>query len=328
MLRLHRGFLITIPMNKRPLINGAVLLMVTMAVYHLVVPLRTQQETAPSPAGGVAHEIKKPAAISWTKETVVARASSLKDHSTAKERVAVGNELAQAGAGSEPLLASALHDVPSLAGKGAVADAIARIGTSEAVDALLGALASTSDAAERATIVRAFDALPPGQPLETLASSLVTALDPVVRDGVVATIARAADGSTVQFLTEMYREPEAFTGQSANVLAALGSIHNPEAAEALKALLITNHEVAVMEAVVSSLAKIGTPDALQAISISLETLGATNPALRTRMLATLQAVENPAALEWLQKTAAASPDDPDLAKAAAAAVASINKSMK
>lgn len=315
-------------MNKRPLINGAALLMLTMAVYHLVVPLKTEVPTASSSAAGAVRAMKKPAAALWTKETVVARAATLNDDSLAKERVAIVNELAQAGAGGESLLASALHDVPSRAGKGAVADAIARIGTSEAVDALLGALASTNDAMERATIVRAFDALPPGQPLETLASSLVTALDPVVRDGVVATIARAADGNTVQFLTEMYREPEAFTGQSANVLAALGSIHNPEATDALKALLITNHEVPVMEAVVSSLAKIGTPDALQSISSSLETLGVTNPALRARMLATLQAVENPAALEWLQKTAAASPDEPDLAKAAAAAVASINKNAK
>lgn len=281
-------------------------------------------QTIRANSGSTSNTKPPPPAFTGLKEQIVSRVEDLNRSTTAEERLRLVNALCQLGPGAETKLGSALREVSSLTGKAVLADALARIGTSEAVDALLGVLASTNDTAARAEIVRSFDVLPPGQPLETLASSLVTSLDPQVRDGVIATIARAADANTVQFLTEMYHEPETISGQTDGILSALASIHNSGAVEPMKTLLTTNRELPVMEAAVHSLGKIGTPDALQAIASVLETIGSTNPALRQQMLATVQAAENPAALDWLQQTAAAK-NDPDLASAASAALGAIKK---
>lgn len=236
-------------------------------------------------------------------------------------RLAIVEKLAALGPGAEPLLGGALLNARTEVERSILADALARIGTSEAVENLFAALQATTDPAARARLLQALDALPPGQPLETLASTLTLALDPQVRDGVVATIARAADTSTVEFLHEMYHEPEAFGGQATNVLAALGSIRNPGATAALSTLLRTSGEVPVMQNAAASLGKIGTADALQAIADALLVVGSTNPDLRQHLLGVIQAVSNATARDWLQKNAISS--DIGLAQAAATALGSL-----
>ncbi|WP_461783870.1 HEAT repeat domain-containing protein [Prosthecobacter sp.] len=248
----------------------------------------------------------------------VARAAH--DPSTGR-RLAMVEKLAALGPGFETLLGEALQAVGSDVARGILADGLARIGTSEAVETLFGALQAATDPAVRAQLLQALNALPPGQPLETLASSLTLPLNPQVRDGIVATIARAADANTVEFLNEMYHEPETAGGQSANVLAALGSIHNPGATIALSTLLRTSGEVPIMQNAAASLGKIGTTDSLQAIAESLQVIGVTNPELRQHFLGVVQAVSNTEALDWLQKNAIS--PDPGLAQAAAAALSSM-----
>lgn len=248
----------------------------------------------------------------------VARAAH--DPSTGR-RLAMVEKLAALGPGFETLLGEALQAVGSDVARGILADGLARIGTSEAVETLFGALQAATDPAVRAQLLQALNALPPGQPLETLASSLTLPLNPQVRDGIVATIARAADANTVEFLNEMYHEPETAGGQSANVLAALGSIHNPGATTALSTLLRTSGEVPIMQNAAASLGKIGTTDSLQAIAESLQVIGVTNPELRQHFLGVVQAVSNTEALDWLQKNAIS--PDPELAQAAAAALSSM-----
>lgn len=248
----------------------------------------------------------------------VARAAH--DPSTGR-RLAMVEKLAALGPGFETLLGEALQAVGSDVARGILADGLARIGTSEAVETLFGALQAATDPAVRAQLLQALNALPPGQPLETLASSLTLPLNPQVRDGIVATIARAADANTVEFLNEMYHEPETAGGQSANVLAALGSIHNPGATIALSTLLRTSGEVPIMQNAAASLGKIGTTDSLQAIAESLQVIGVTNPELRQHFLGVVQAVSNTEALDWLQKNAIS--PDPELAQAAAAALSSM-----
>lgn len=243
-----------------------------------------------------------------------------RDPSTGR-RLAMVEKLTALGSGFETLLGEALQAAGSDVERGILADGLARIGTSEAVETLFGALQAATDPAVRAQLLQALNALPPGQPLETLASSLTLPLNPQVRDGIVATIARAADANTVEFLNEMYHEPEAVGGQSANILAALGSIHNPGATHALSTLLRTSGEVPVMQNAAASLGKIGTSDSLQAIAESLQVIGVTNPELRQYFLGVVQAVSNTEARDWLQKNAIS--PDPGLAQAAAAALSSI-----
>lgn len=236
-------------------------------------------------------------------------------------RLAMVEKLAALGPGAERLLSGALLNANNDVERAMLADALTRIGTSEAVEGLFAALQATTDPAVRAQLLQALNALPPGQPLETLASTLTMALDPQLRDGVVATIARAADTNTVEFLNEMYHEPEAFGGQATNILAALGSIRNPDATTALSTLLRTSGEVPVMQNAAASLGKIGTDTSLQAIADALLVIGETNPELRQHLLGVIQAVSNTTARDWLQKNAISS--DIGLAQAAAAALSSM-----
>lgn len=253
-------------------------------------------------------------------EVLAEVALAARDLSTGR-RLAMVEKLTALGPGFETLLGEALQAAGSDVERGILADGLARIGTSEAVETLFCALQAATDPAVRAQLLQALNALPPGQPLETLASSLTLPLNPQVRDGIVATIARAADANTVEFLNEMYHEPEAVGGQSANILAALGSIHNPGATIALSTLLRTSGEVPVIQNAAASLGKIGTTDSLQAIAESLQVIGVTNPELRQYFLSVVQAVSNTEARDWLQKNAIS--PDPGLAQAAAAALSSI-----
>jgi HEAT repeat protein len=239
-------------------------------------------------------------------------------------RLAMVEKLAALGPGFERLLGDALQAAHSNAERGILADALARIGTSEAVQTLFAAVQSTPEPAVRAQLLQALNALPPGQPLETLTSTLALPLDPQVRDAIVATISRAADANTVEFLGEMYHEPEAAGGQSANILAALGSITNPGATAALSTLLRTSGEVPIMQNAAFSLGKIGTSDSLKAIADSLQVVGGTNPELRQSFLDIIQSVTSTEARDWLQKNAAST--DPGLAQSAAAALGAMQSS--
>lgn len=312
------------------LISSAVVLTAALACFFagspVEGPLVTVAEKAPPPAADspalpptetppVSRPPLRPQA------DVLAEVAVAAADSTIGRRLAIVEKLAALGAGAETLLGGALLQAHTTVERAILADALARIGTSEAVESLFAALQAASDPAVRAELLQALNALPPGQPLETLASTLTMALDPQIRDGVVATIARAADTSTVEFLNEMYHEPEAFGGQATNILAALGSIRNPEATTALSTLLRTSGEVPVMENAAASLGKIGTGDSLQAIADALHVIGETNPELRQHLLGVIQAVNHATARDWLQKNATS--NDTGLAQAAAAALGSL-----
>lgn len=313
------------------LISSAVALAAALACFLVS---RSAQEKAqvtaadkapPSPANAAATPPKESPTVSrppvQTKAEVLAEVALAARDSNTGRRLAMVEKLAALGPGAERLLSGALLNAGNDVERAMLADALTRIGTSEAVEGLFAALQATTDPAVRAQLLQALNALPPGLPLETLASTLTMALDPQLRDGVVATIARAADTNTVEFLNEMYHEPEAFGGQSTNILAALGSIRNPDATTALSTLLLTSGEVPVMQNAAASLGKIGTDASLQAIADALQVIGETNPDLRQHLLGVIQAVNNATARDWLQKNAISS--DIGLAQAAAAALSSM-----
>ncbi|MGV3659308.1 MAG: HEAT repeat domain-containing protein [Prosthecobacter sp.] len=284
-----------------------------------------ESRPSPPPAKTAAVPTREPPAVprppAQTKAEVLAEVALTAGDSNTGRRLALVERLAALGPGAERLLGGALLEARTDVERAILADALARIGTSEAVDRLFEAVQAATDPAVREQLLQALNALPPGQPLETLASTLTMALDPQIRDGVVATIARAADPDTVEFLNEMYHEPESFGGQGAGILAALGSIHNPGATTALSTLLRTSGEVPVMQNAAASLGKIGTADSLQPIADTLQVIGETNPELRQHLLGVIQVVNNTAARDWLQKNAISS--DTGLAQAAAAALSSM-----
>ena len=277
-------------------------------------------QSAPSPTPPKQATTPVPAAVEIGKDELIAKAASLPENASPKERIELANALARLGPGAEQSFATALVQTKSLAGKAVFADALARSGTSESVDHLLVALSSKDDEAIRELIVRSFDSIPPGAPLETLVSSLVTIQDTHVRDGIIATVSRAANADTVQFLSELFHEPVAVAGQTESLLAALSSIHNSEATTPLLTMLRESGELPLMEASARSLSKIGTPAALQGIADAFDRAGETNPAFRELLLQTIRSVDNPESLPWLETTAGSKQADPAVAKSASAAL--------
>ncbi|WP_395737124.1 HEAT repeat domain-containing protein [Prosthecobacter sp.] len=325
-------------MNRRRLIIASASSVVVMAAALLFFAMRqpasetkpgVQKKMAPSQAGLDTAPVQNPGTVVQqpsvqTKAEVLAEVALAAADPSMGRRLAMVEKLAALGPGFERLLGDALQAARSNAERAVLADALARIGTGEAVQTLFAAVHSASDPAARAQLLQALNALPPGQPLETLASTLALPLEPQVRDAVVATISRAADANTVQFLGEMYHEPEAAGGQSANILAALGSITNPGSTSALSTLLRTSGEVPIMQNAAASLGKIGTSDSLQAVADSLHVIGATNPELRQSFLNIIQSVTSTEARDWLQKNATST--DPGLAQAASAALGAMQSS--
>lgn len=288
-----------------------------------------KRKVPPAHAAAATSPIEKPKPVvhkppMQTTAEVLAEVSHAATDPNMGRRLAMVEKLAALGPGFEKLLGDALQAAPNDVVRGILADSLARIGTSEAVETLFAAVKAAADPAVRSQLLQALNALPPGQPLETLASALTHPLDPQVRDAIVATISRAADTNTVEFLNEMYHEPETAGGQSTNILAALGSISNPGATAALSTLLRTSGEVPVMQNAAVSLGKIGTTDSLQSLADSLQVIGTTNPELRQYFLGIVQAVSNTQARDWLQKNAVST--DPGLAQAAAAALSSMQSS--
>lgn len=314
------------------LTSSAVVLATALAFFFAMKPagekppvVEETKAASPPPASISSSQAKEaptlPRPPVQTRAEVLAEVAAAAADSTNGRRLAMVEKLAALGPGAETLLGGALLNARTQAERTILADALARIGTSEAVEELFKAVQAATDPEVRAELLQALNALPPGLPLETLASTLTMALDPQIRDGVVATIARAADTNAVEFLHEMYHEPENFGGQGAGILAALGSIHNPGATTALSTLLRTSGEVPVMQNAATSLGKIGTEDSLQAIADALRVIGDTNPELRLHLLGVIQIVNNAAARDWLQRNAVSS--DTGLAQAAANALSSL-----
>lgn len=313
-------------------ISSAVVLATALACFFTMTPkgqkppvVGDKKHPSPLPGSIATSQAKDaptlPRPPAQTRAEVLAEVAAAAAHSATGRRLAMVETLAALGPGAERLLGEALLNARTAAERAILADALARIGTSEAVEELFKALRAATDPEVRAELLQALNALPPGLPLETLASTLTMALDPQIRDGVVASIARAADTNAVEFLHEMYHEPENFGGQGAGILAALGSIHNPGATTALSTLLRTSGEVPVMQNAATSLGKIGTEDSLQAIADALRMIGDTNPELRLHLLGVIQVVNNAAARDWLQRNAISS--DIGLAQAAASALGSL-----
>jgi HEAT repeat protein len=314
-------------MNRRILLTVSVVVITTaLALFssrqgpEMVLEPKTKTETQ---AAKSTPEALKP--VLTSKTGIAAEIAEIEQQPEMARRLALVEKLAALGPGAIPMLSEMLLDAKTSASRGILADALARIGTSEAVDALFGILASTTDAAAKAEIAQSFAALPPGQAIETLASGLSLMLDPPVRDAVVATVGRAADSSIVTFLNELYHEPEAFTGQHENITAALGSIQTPAAIPALADLLRHTGEEEVMRPAAASLGRIGTADSLQPLAEALTALDNTNPELRLHFLSVIQSVTNPEAVAWLEKAAANAFHDADLATVAKTALDSMKQ---
>ena len=94
----------------------------------------------------------------------------------------------------------------------------------------------------------------------------------------------------VAFLVDLYRGAPTFPGQKHVVGQTLAHIQNPEAARTLASVAAQAIEPGLIEASAYSLAKIGTPAAVQGLVDTLEHIGTADTTLRQSLLVALSRV--------------------------------------
>ena len=233
----------------------------------------------------------------------------------------LADDLAKLGEGAVVDLGTALRSVPGIPAKTVLARALVRIGSSESVDQLVGSLSALTDPKQRAAIIGQLAALSNPLGIETLSSSLAVVSDPALRGSLVTAVSQLATDDTVEYLTELYRDPPSIPEQPQNVLSTLSGITNPAATSALNTLASSAPELPLQYAAILALSHIGTPDALEGLLSAAFRTGDTNPDFRQAVLAALQNVSNPQSATWLQQQSASTTLPADLA-------ASINQALQ
>ena len=237
----------------------------------------------------------------------------------------VANQLAALGEGAIEDLGAALRAAPTLAARRIIAQALAKIGTSEAVDQIIAGLRGIPDPTQQAELIQAFATLSTPGSIETLTSSMASVEDPQLANSLAEMIGTLASNDTVRFLTEMYREAPSIPAQPDNVVAALTAIHNPAATSALSELATTAPELSLQYAAARSLGVIGTPNALEGLVSTAFRVGNTNPELRQAILNSLASAANPEAKAWLQQQSHSPTLPQDITAALAKALSGLRK---
>ena len=144
--------------------------------------------------------------------------------------------LAARGAGAVNDLSSALATAGSNTARGVLSDALARIGTDNAIQELCSQAVNAPDDTARLTIAASFRALsrPASVPmLATLFSQ--TDSGPLITEATSA-LRRLADGGGVQALADLSQEGGQLYSQRGNVFKVLAGLENPDALPALEVL--------------------------------------------------------------------------------------------
>lgn len=283
-----------------------------------VVPAKkSTQKKATSPAPAVPEQTPatSPSVTVFTPTPAIAEALKKAEHASESEFQKIAEDLAGLGEGAVVDLGTALRRVPGIPAKKVLARALARLGSSESVDQLVGSLNALTDPAERAAIVGQLGGITNTLGLETLTSSLATVSDPALRSSLISAVSQLATADTVDYLAELYRQAPNVPEQPQNVLSALGAISNPAATSALSDLAGAAPELPLQYAAVLSLSRIGTPDALEGLVSAVLRTGDTNPDFRQAVLSALQGVANPQSASWLQQQLSAATLPADLSTA-------------
>ncbi len=195
-------------------------------------------------------------------------------------------------------LSEALSTAPDRPGKLAAADALATIGSPEAVEQLLTRALEEPDLGLRREIAGALAALDDRTGLEALTSAVAATSDRALLDAVTETLSRMGDGETVEHLAELYRGEQQIRRQRNSVRRALAGMRNPEAARALASLATTAPEPGLVEAAARGLSKIGGATAAQGLADAIGQAG-NDPQLHASLLGLVRRIDDPAGLKVL-----------------------------
>jgi HEAT repeat protein len=144
--------------------------------------------------------------------------------------------LAARGPGAVHDIASALATAGSNSARGVLADALALIGSAEAVQELCTAAVKVPAGAERAAIATAFRTLSQPEAVPVLASVFNQTSEPQLTAEAGAAIQRLADARGVLALVELMNEDGQLHSQREALLLVLSGIQSPAARPALEAL--------------------------------------------------------------------------------------------
>ncbi len=169
--------------------------------------------------------------------------------------------LAARGPGAVSDLSSALATAGSNTARGVLADALARIGTDDAIQELSRGAVQAPDAAARQTIASAFRAVSRPAAVPMLAS-LFAETDPVLAAEAAGAIRRLADQAGVFALADLAQEGGQLHSQRETIFNVLSTLQNPDALPALEAIAADDTDparAAAARAGIAALTNAGTP---------------------------------------------------------------------
>ena len=167
--------------------------------------------------------------------------------------------LAARGPDVVPAVGVALATATTAAGRGALADVLARIGTPEAVQELCTAAALAEPGAPRSTMAAAFRALGDPRHVVQLASLFSQTDDPVLVREASAAILRVADAETVLAIGELAREDGRLHSQRGHLVQIVREMRNPAARDGLETLARDDGDAEMAAAAAAALTAISAP---------------------------------------------------------------------
>ena len=210
---------------------------------------------------------------------------------SAKERFQRAQDLAQEGEAAVPELAQLLDqgtEDPRI-----LTDALAMIGSGEAVLAVLKKILTETDINTRQQLAESLRNVTDANGLETLLSATAATERPEILEQAIEAAGRMATPESVEYLIELYRSNPTIMGQHRKVAVALAHIQSSAVTRQMASLARTATEPGLVEAAALSLAKIGSTTALQGLMDTLNAVGQSDQSLRQSLLVMLERAQSP-----------------------------------
>lgn len=188
------------------------------------------------PEAGASDGLDLSAARTMSTADLALRVAGLPQGFRADELPEVARLLASRGPESVIPIAAALATAGSDTARGVLADALALIGTADAVQALCSAAVQAPDAPAGSAIAAAFRGLGNPDVVPMLATVFSQTGDPGLLAEAGDAIRRLADAHGVLALAELMNEDGQFHSQRAALLEVLAGVRSPAARPALEAL--------------------------------------------------------------------------------------------
>ncbi len=189
--------------------------------------------------------------------------------------------------------------------KGAVAEALVKIGSAEALRSWGKAVLQETDPENIRAMMAALDNLNGEAGLEIVTELVELSDRPEVFDGLARTLSRMANSDTPQHLAELSTQPEVVAGQHERALLLLAGISNAEAVPGLARLLHQpDFGTDVSGQASIGLGKIGNPAAVIALAAAFNSLPEERFAARQQAIQALASISNPESAALLSDLAA------------------------